>query len=490
MTPLHTRILHTIMALALFTACSDDFVTVDSNDVNSADFFNSEEDYQNALIGAYDLLQTTYINVMLGEIASDNTLAGGESATDVVGIQEIDDMIHTPVNSNLRDIWGWMFAGVNRANFILEFQDKTDFSGKEQVLAQARFLRAYYYFELVKWFGAVPLVVDKQILFGEESSYERNPASEVYAQIEQDLQYALDQLPSIQSETGRVTKGAAQALLGKAYLYQEKFTEASQILETLIQTGPYDLVTDYSTIFEHEGENNIESVFEIQYTELEGAGFACLQCSEGNVAVGFNGIRNYEGPEFTSGFSFNVPVQKIYEAYDSDDQRKDNTILDIEAWADQTGASFGTGYEHTGFFNRKYLPRKRSDQALGDLNLTNPNNYRAIRFSDVLLMAAEAFNRGGIDDAKAQEYLNRVRRRAFRDEFHDVTSAGASLTNAIYFERRLELAGEGHRFFDLVRTERATQEINGFQAGKHELFPIPAIEIQLAGNVWSQNPGY
>lgn len=490
MTPLHTRIVNTMMALVLFSACSDDFVTVDSNDVNSADFFNSEEDYQNALIGAYDLLQATYINVMLGEIASDNTLAGGESATDVIGIQEIDDMIHTPVNSNLRDLWGWMFAGVNRVNFILEFQDKTDFSGKEQVLAQARFLRAYYYFELVKWFGAVPLAVDKQILFGEESSYERSPIAEVYAQIERDLSSAADQLPSIQAETGRVTKGAAQALLGKAYLYQEKFTEAAEILETLIQTGPYDLVTDYSTIFEHAGENNIESVFEIQYTELEGAGFACIQCSEGNVAVGFNGIRNYEGPEFTSGFSFNVPVQEIYDAYESDDLRKDQTILDIEAWADQTGATFGTGYEHTGFFNRKYLPRKRSDQALADLNLTNPNNYRAIRFSDVLLMAAEAYNRGGIDDAKAQDYLNRVRRRAFKDEFHDVTSTGAALTAAIYLERRLEFAGEGHRFFDLVRTGRAAQKISGFQVGKHELFPIPAIEIQLAGNVWSQNPGY
>ena len=176
---------------------------------------------------------------MLGEIASDNTLAGGESATDVIGIQEIDDMIHTPVNSNLRDLWGWMYGGVNRANFILEFQDKTDFSGKDQVIAQARFLRAYYYFELVKWFGDVPLAIDKQILFGEESSYERSPASEVYSLIEQDLIYAADKLPSVASETaveetGRVTKGAAQALLGKAYLYQDKFSEALKWINSLL----------------------------------------------------------------------------------------------------------------------------------------------------------------------------------------------------------------------------------------------------------------
>ena len=134
---------------------------------NSEDFFNSEEDYQDALVGAYDLLQATYLNVMVGEIASDNTLAGGESATDTPGIQEIDNMTHTPVNQQLRDIWGWMFAGVNRANYILEFQDKIDFSGKDQIIAQARFLRAYYYFELVKWFGDVPLAVDQRLLFGD-----------------------------------------------------------------------------------------------------------------------------------------------------------------------------------------------------------------------------------------------------------------------------------------------------------------------------------
>jgi hypothetical protein len=490
MKKLYIKISMIIISLTVFASCNDDFVNVDSNDINSEDYFNSEEDYQNALIGAYDLLQATYINVMLGEIASDNTLAGGESATDVIGIQEIDDMIHTPVNSNLRDLWGWMYGGINRTNFILEFQDKTDFSGKEQVIAQARFLRAYYYFELVKWFGDVPLAVDKQILFGEESSYVRSPNSEVYAQIELDLMYAADNLPLVQTETGRVTKGAAQALLGKAYLYQEKFSEAAQALETVIQSGTYSLVTDYNTIFEAEGENSTESVFEVQYTDLEGAGFGCLQCSEGNVAVGFSGVRNYEGPDFTSGFSFNVPVQEAYEAFDSDDPRRDIAILNIDAWATATGATFGTGFEHTGYFNKKYIPRTRSDQALADLNLTNPNNYRSIRYADVLLMAAEANNRGGIDEAKAQGYLNDVRRRAFGDDLHDITATGASLTNAIYLERRLELIGEGHRFFDLVRTGKAAQEINGFQAGKHELFPIPAIEIQLAGNVWAQNPGY
>lgn len=474
------------LAALTLTACTDDFVDVDSFDEDSESFFNSEEDYYEALVAAYDLLQASYLNVMLGEIASDNTLAGGESATDVPGIQEVDDMIHTPVNQQLRDIWSWMFAGVNRANYILEFGDKTDFPGKETILAEATFLRAYYYFELVKWFGDVPLAVDKRLVFGDQTVVDRTPRSEVFAQMEADLQYAASVLEYTAPQTGRATKGAAQALLGKVYLYQNKFQESAAVLEDLINNGPHDLVADYSILFEQEGENSIESVFEVQYTDEQGAGFGCLQCSEGNVAVGFNGPRNYSGPLFESGFSFNVPVQEAYDAYSDTDIRKDLAILNIVKWADETGATYVEGFEHTGFYNRKYIPRQ-GDLNTGDQNLTNPNNYRAIRFADVLLMAAEALNRGGISDTRAQDYLNRVRSRA---GLNAVTTTGNALTEDIYLERRLELMGEGHRFFDLVRTGRAADNIDGFVSGKHELFPIPSIEIELAGNRWEQNPGY
>ena len=485
-------ILVSVLFIGLASSCSDDFVNVESLDINSEDYFNSEEDYQNALVGAYDLLQATYLNAMLGEIASDNTLAGGESATDVIGIQEVDDMTHTTTNSQLRDVWGWMFAGVNRANFILEFQDKTEFAGKEEILAQARFLRAYYYFELVKWFGDVPLVVDKRFLFGDQFNVDRTPKAEVYTQIEIDLMYAADNLTYTASQQGRVTKGAAQALLGKVYLYQDKFPEASAVLDNLILNGPYDLVTDYNSIFEHAGENGIESVFEVQYNDDQGASFDCLQCSEGNVAVGFSGIRNYSvepgsvGDIFKSGFSFNVPVQEVYDAFEENDIRRDVAILDIVTWAAEVNATYVEGYEHTGYYNRKYLPRTGGLNT-GDSNLTNPNNYRSIRFADVLLMAAEALNRGGIDESRARLYLNRVRVRA---NLSEVSSSGTALTSDIYSDRRLELVGEGHRFFDLVRTNRAAQEIEGFMTGKNEVFPIPSIEINLTGNRWEQNPGY
>ncbi|WP_026755307.1 RagB/SusD family nutrient uptake outer membrane protein [Sediminibacter sp. Hel_I_10] len=484
------RILNKILVIGSLAfvvyACTDDFVDRDPvYSIDSENFFNSEDDYYNALIGSYDLLQSTYLNVILGEIASNNTVCGGESATDVIGWQQVDDMIHTPVNADLRNVWNWMYAGVNRSNYILEFQDKTDFEGKEIIIAEARFLRAYYYFELVKWFGPVPLK-ETRFQLGDETSIPRSPVEDVYALIEEDLLFASNTLSYTAPQTGRATKGSAQALLGKAYLYQEKFTEAANILNNLISNGPYDLVEDYDSIFENSGENNIESVFEVQYTDVEGAGFGCLQCSEGNVAVGFSGVRNYSGPLFSPGFSFNLPVQDVVDEFEDGDDRLEVAILDIDAWAEQTEASFGVGYEHTGYFNRKYLPRKRSENAQGDLNLTNPNNYRAIRFADVLLMAAEAYSRGNLSDDTAKLFLNRVRTRA---GLPDVTTSGNELIDAVYHERRVELVGEGHHFFDLVRTGRGT-EIDGFTPNKNELFPIPFEEIQFSNGNWTQNDGY
>lgn len=527
-------------------SCTDKFLDEEENYlIDSESYFNSEDDYYMALIGAYDLLQATYVNNLLGEIASDNTLCGGESATDVLGFQQIDNMTHTPVNDNLRDIWNWMFAGIKRTNYFLEFQNKTDFEGRIRMVAEVRFLRAYFHFELVKWFGGIPIKNYAGALAGggerfspgDETTVPRYSAEQVYALIESDLTFAVNNLDYSAPQIGRATKGSAQALLGKAYLYQDKFVQAADVLDDLITDGPYALALNYADIFELSGENGVESVFEVQYTDVEGGSFDCLQCSEGNVAVGFMGIRNPSylyngsavpesvvnelegtlisdevGPLFDGGYSFNVPTQEAVDAFEAGDKRKDISALDIQGLAntiaaiqledDDLGTVTGTpnqtysveytwveGYEHTGYYNRKYLAR-RGDQNIGDQNLTNPNNYRAIRYADVLLMAAEAHSRGNLDEAKALDYLNQVRERAFGDDTHNSSATGAALTDAILEERRLELMGEGHRFFDLVRTGRAAQAIDGFVAGKHELFPIPFQEIQFSAGNWSQNPNY
>lgn len=479
-----------VLILLLCQSCGESFLEVDPpNQINSENFFNSEDDYNQALIGAYDLLQSTYINVLMGEIASDNTLCGGENANDVPGFQEIDDMRHTPVNQQLRDLWNWMYAGVNRCNYIFEFEDKTDFEGKDVVLGQAAFLRAYYFFELTKWFGDIPLPIDVRVSFGSVADYPRVPQSAVYSQIESDLSYAASVLPVTQAETGRVTQGAALALLGKVLVYQEKYEEATTPLDQVIESQTYDLYDDYSTLFTQVGENNVESILEVQYSNIQGAGFECLQCSEGNVAVGFSGVRGYTGPTYASGFSFNVPTQNLVDQYEPNDNRLRPTIFDIEAYKAEQDAlgnfvDYGIGYEHTGYYNHKYIPR--TGESFQDPNLTNATNYRAIRFSDVLLLAAEAYNKLGQDD-KALQYINRVRTRAGVSE---LITTGQSLENDIQRERRLELAGEGHRFFDLVRTGKAEGNIPDFQTGKNEVFPIPLIEIEVAGNIWQQNPGY
>ena len=149
------------------------------------------------------------------------------------------------------------------------------------------------------------------------------------------------------------------------------------------------------------------------------------------------------------------------------------------------GVSYARGFQHTGYFNNKYIKRA-NELGLPDNNLTSPLNHKVIRFADVLLMAAEASNRTG-NDAKALQYVNRVRTRA---KLAPLTSTGNQLYEDILKERRLELAGEGHRFFDLVRTKKAATTIKGFVANKHELFPLPQVEIDLTGAGWQQNPGY
>lgn len=486
-----------IISGGLLVSCGDDFVDVDPKyQITSGTYFTSEADYENALIGAYDVLQSTYANVILGEIASDNTHAGGESATDVIGWQQVDRMQHTEINDNLDDIWDWNFAGVQRAAFIIENENKFDFDGKAQIIGEAKFLRAYFNFELVKWFGAIPIKPEGQFQLGDVTEFPRTPVDQVYAYIISDLQDAVQSMALTPVQVGRASKYSAQALLGKVQLYNGNFAEAATNLNEVIGSQQYHLYgteagEDYADLFEYVAENGPESVFEIQYTGQEGAGFGCLQCSEGNVMVGFSGVRGYSGPVFESGYGFNLPTEEAYNAFSDGDLRRDVTVLNIDSWSSANpSVSYNVGNPdpvtgHTGYYNRKYLPRQNENQ--GDPNLTQPNNYRAIRYADVLLMAAEAMIKANLSESQARGYLNQVRNRA---GLADVSSSGNDLLDDIYEDRRLELMGEGHRFFDLVRTGRAAGVIDGFTANKNEVFPIPLEEMQFAQGTWDQNTGY
>lgn len=473
----------------LTSACTNyvDYEAVENYEITADAYFQSSSDYEAAVIGTYDPLQWMYLNVLIGDIASDNSLSGGESATDVIGLQEIDDYNLNPNNDNLTSIWTWLYEGVNRANYLEENKNKLDFDKKTELYGEVYFLRAYYYFELVKFFGDVPLFTERRLTASDSRTLQRVPKADVYAQIEADLKNAINALPTSQAQKGRATKYAAEALLGKVYLFENKFDESAAMLENLI--GVFSLVPDYGSQFLKTGENGQESVFEVQYTNTSNWydwGYV-PQGTEGNFGVIHNGPRAYSGPVYASGWSFNIPTQALYNSYEAGDTRRDATILNMTQWSVDTGASYTPGYKDTGFFNKKYIPRAGESGAQTELNYLN--NYRAIRYADVLLMAAEANNRKSIpDDAKAQNYLNQVRSRAFGDSNHNVTLTGANLTIEIWKERNFELAMEGHRFFDLVRTGQAASKINGFVTGKNEVFPIPQQEVDISG--LTQNPGY
>jgi hypothetical protein len=487
------KILIICSVLMAMTMSCDQLLDIDPEFTQDAEnFFNTEEDYQRALIGAYDLMQTAYLQIWIGEIASDNSIAGGESVTDTQGLHDIQNMVHGGENAELRDVMRFNYTGIARANYIFEFQDNLDFNGKDKLLAEAAFLRAYYYFNLVTYFGDMPLIVDRRIAISEIQRIDRTPKEQIYAQIEADLNRAINTLNWTDPETGRITKGAALALLGKVLLYQSKYGEAAQVLDELITTNQagYGLFEDYASLFYVINQNVNEDVFTIQYSGAQGGDYGCFVCLQGNLAVGFHGIRQYNGPFYADGNSYNLPTQDLYDYFDPADPRREATILDIEAFIAAQPNPGNINYAiggggHTGYYNNKYI--KRADErGLPDDDLTSPLNYRVIRYADVLLMAAEAFARTG-NDARARTELNKVRERVGMPL---INSTGQSLINDILRERRLELSGEGYRFWDLVRTGRAAQEIEGFQTGKHELFPIPQVEIDLAGGNWRQNPGY
>jgi hypothetical protein len=480
-------ILLAFVTIVTLPSC-EKFLSVDPPYAQDAEnFFQTPEDFERALTGAYDLLQSSFVSLWIGEIASDNAIAGGESVNDSKGLHDIDNMTHGGVNAELRSVFRWNYTGITRANYILEHQNNIDFAGKAHILAEAKFLRAYYYFELVKFFGDVPLILDKRIGIEEARTIPRSPKAEVYAQIEADLIAAAAVLNPIAAQKGRATKGAAKALLGKVYLYQNKFTEAAAVLEEIISSGQYSLYQDYSQLFSVAAEGNPETIFDIEYTGLEGGSYGCLICLEGNAAVGFQGIRQYAGPVYGDGNSYNLPTAELYAAFSPIDPRRAATILDIEAFiaAQPNPASItyaiGAG-GHTGYYNNKYIKRL-GEIGLPDNDLTSPVNYRVLRYADVLLMAAEANYQIG-NPTRATQLVNQIRQRA------GIPGASVNSIEKVYLERRLELSGEGLRFFDLVRTGQAAQYIPGFVTGKHELFPIPQVEIDLAGGNWTQNPGY
>ena len=337
------KIIGLVILLSVVSGCSKwvDFNPHDQYAITEADYLKSSADYNSMVVSCYTTLQWLNQVMVIGDIASDNAVTGGENASDVLDLQQIDDYTTTPVNDHLTDIWKVAYEGINRVNYLVQYKDKNiageaiTFAGKDALYGEIYFIRAYHYFTLVKLFGDAVLFTDRKLGVADFGKMQRSPKADVYKQIEVDLNAAIAVLPPTNTEKGRVTKYAAEALLGKVLLYEEKFAEAATVLEDVVN-GPFSLVTNFADQFLWAGENGPESVFEIQYSN----GFPYWNWGgttrgQGNLAAqqcGVRGIKGTDAMPYAAGWSTNLPTQDLANAYAAGDQRKDATILDMEAY--------------------------------------------------------------------------------------------------------------------------------------------------------------
>ena len=515
--PLYAIVAVTLVAtFGLFATGCDSMLDLEpQGEQTSANFFRTADDASRALAASYSAIQQqkrlTYqgapeflagYDMVFGEIASDNAFKGGESQNDQPDIDDVQTFTVDPNNLYIAKMWSSLYEAVTRATRVINRVPEIEMDAGERadIVAEARFIRAYAYFYLLQAFGMDPasnngpgiVLVTGEVTIG-SANQPRSPEPEVWAQIEADLQAAIDELPTKSargpSQYGRATRGAAQALLVKAHIFQKEWGPAETLAETVINSGEYSLAPDFASIFRTSGEHGPGSIFEINYATLPNQ----LEGYFGNV---------YQASRSTWGFGFNNPSQDLVDSYASNDPRLDATVIfDGEEMPDGTVVEGGAS--RTGYHNEKmWIPQSEYPQNNGQGIFAGPSNVRYIRLANVLLWHAEAANENGNVQA-ALESLNRVRARA-RDTddnpsndpagvLPDVTTTNqAELREAIYRERRHELAMEDLRFFDLVRQGRAAEVLSdaGFVAGTHERMPIPQREIDLSEGVLEQNPGY
>jgi starch-binding outer membrane protein, SusD/RagB family len=448
--------------------------------------------------GMYSELRTwgviAFPFVGIVSITSDDADKGSTPA-DAPDMIQFDNFTVTPTNGLVRDFYTAHYSAINKANVVLNEADsllsvgavtQEDFNVST---AEAKFVRGYLYFMLVRTFGGVPKV-DALVTDQGNFNIPRATAAQIYALIESDLQFAAANLPLTWDGAfvGRPTSGAANGMLAKVYVYEKKWSESLAAAQTVITSGVYDLSTPYDKIFTETGENSKESLFEIQ--NIRNASF-----NFGSDYARIQGVRGSGQWDF--GWGFNAPSTFLEDAYENGDPREEATIL---------RAGETTPYGETLPPYPSVLPNPRYNQKV----YTNPTyrvaannlqadwvNARILRYADVVLLAAEAANELGQTQA-AIDYLEMVRARARGSNasiLPKVTTTNQSeLRDKIRQERRIELAMEHDRFFDLVRWGIAQQALNvagkTFVTGKHELMPIPQDEIDRSNGVLTQNPGY
>jgi len=489
-----------LCAILSLCACSKSFLEVSPKGLQlESNYYQNPEEAYAGMIAAYNPLSmeaggtdNTYID-KLGALnsAADECYAGGGGATDMLFWQVWNNYTLSGATGPQGGFWGANYTGVYRTNLML--QKLPGVPGLSPALltrytAESKFLRGYYYFELVRLFKNIIMPLEP-ITTDQMYNQQQVKPEVVYAQIEKDLKDAIPGLPATvpTTEYGRVTKGAALALLGKVIIYQNnnsRMQEAAGYLEQVNASPNYHLLANFADIFSPDNKFNAESIFEIYHTGITSAGWGSWPGFQGNVYTQMIGPRTYTGPLYWSGgWSFN-PVIASFATTMKSDPRYGATIANIDSIVSAApGRSYITGYMNTGYFINKFAPLAKYVAATGQAELNFPNDYIEIRLADTYLLEAEALVRGGGDAAKAKSYLDQVRARV------GLSSVPATLDN-IYNERRFELATEGHRWFDLVRIGKAATVLasKGFKAGVHEILPIPLVDLNNTKLV--QNPGY
>lgn len=482
----------------VFMSCEKDFLEkspiVGTTEEN---FYRTEADAIAAVNAAYATLQFQlspggHFRWFWGDIMSDDSEKGGSGDNDVNALLQLETF-KGPANTDLLEgEWSADYEGIYRANVVLEKVPAIEMDAdlKARILGEARFIRAWNYYNLVTMFGGVPLA--DHVLAPSEYNMPRATAQQIWDLVESDLVAASATLwkrseyPA--ADLGRITQGSAQALLVKTYLWREKWAEAKATAEAIINSSEYQLVANYADIFTQYGENNSESVFEIQYMNASGGNWGKNNANEGSFTNVFTRARG----QF-AGYGFNIPTQDFVDEFFAEgfeDPRLASTVFRVgEEMGDRgTFTIDATGGIPYIYYPKKYFNDKSEDAPFGDPNPNGGSNDRVIRYSDVLLMHAEAAYHMG-DEAAARTSVNEVRSRV---GIPAISFSGADLLKAIYHERRVELGLEAHRFFDLVRTGQAPEVLGGlgFVAGTHELFPIPQSQIQATNGALAQNPGY
>ncbi len=495
------KILSAVMLLGLsITSCKKSFLEIKPDgQFLSSNYYQNQDQAFSGLIAVYDVVRKNsggFENMItMMNAGSDDHLAGGGGATDGEGIQSFSNYT---LNANKFPLsfWSDHYQGIFRANMLLSKLPDVpmDANLKARFIAETKALRALYYFNLVRMFKNIPLITSP-VSTDEMYNITQAAPAEVYTQIEKDINDAISALPGTltTTELGRLTKGAAIALLGKVYLYNGKKTEAAAQF-ALVNGNPvgtsqfgYKLLTSYNDLWLVNNKFNTESILDANHSALGTShwGIWGSGTDEGNTVNVMVGPRGYvkktaAAPALPSGWSFNVITQGLYDVLNGD-PRFGATVLDLKAMATAGAVEYVEGYQNTGYFLNKFIPRQ-SDVSTGggDAVLNYKQNTYIIRLADSYLMEAEALGGTGV---RAQALLDAVRARV------GLTSAPVSMA-AIKLERRKELAGEGHRFFDLVRWGDAATALGsrGFVTGKNEVFPIPFRE--LLNTKLQQNPGY